>query len=212
MNRLERFRRECESRGLDVDDVHADPVVQFARWFDAVRDAGCYEPTAMVLATVNEDAWPASRNVLLKGFDESGFVFYTNYTSAKAADIDATGRAALTFSWIEVRRQVRVVGHAARVSAAESDAYFATRPRGSQLGAWASDQSAIIASRAELDARYDDVETRFAGTTIPRPSHWGGYRVAPVIVEFWQGRENRLHDRLRYTRDGAVWRLERLAP
>ncbi|HEX7120316.1 MAG TPA: pyridoxamine 5'-phosphate oxidase [Longimicrobiales bacterium] len=212
MNQLARLRREYEARGLDIADVDADPIVEFDRWYSAVRQAGEVEPSAMVLATVDPDGWPSSRTVLLKSYDERGFVFYTNYTSAKARDLDAIGRAALTFTWSAVRRQVRVVGTAERTSAEESDAYFASRPRGSQISAWASDQSAIVASRAELDAAYAAIEQRFAGREIPRPEHWGGYRVRPLVVELWQGRENRLHDRLRYTRDGAAWRIERMAP
>jgi pyridoxamine 5'-phosphate oxidase len=211
---LARLRREYEGRGLDVSDVDPNPIEQFDRWFAEVRAAGYFEPNAMVVSTVDADGRPRGRTVLLKAVDERGFVFYTNYTSAKAVEIDASGVAALTFSWSEVRRQVRAVGPAARVDDAESDAYFATRPRGSQLGAWASDQSMVVASRAELDDRYAELERRFDGRDIPRPPHWGGYRVRPEVVELWQGRENRLHDRLRYTLDAVTgaWRIERLAP
>jgi pyridoxamine 5'-phosphate oxidase len=215
VSELARLRREYEGHGLDVTDVDADPIVQFQRWLAEVQRAGYFEPHAMVVATVDAHGWPSNRTVLLKAVDERGFVFYTNYESAKARDIEATGRAALTFAWSEVRRQVRVVGPVTRIDDAESDTYFATRPRGSQIGAWASDQSATLVSRAELDARYDDVERRFEGRDIPRPPHWGGYRVRPEVVELWQGRENRLHDRLRYTRDpnaASGWRLERMAP
>jgi pyridoxamine 5'-phosphate oxidase len=189
---LARLRREYEGHGLDIRDVDPDPIEQFDRWFAEVRAAGYFEPNAMVLATVDEHGAPAARTVLLKGVDARGFVFHTNYTSAKAHELDLTGRAALTFSWSEVRRQVRVVGPVVRIDEVESDAYFATRPRGSQIGAWASDQSAVIASRAELDAAYDEIERRFADREIPRPPHWGGYRVRPERVELWQGRENRL--------------------
>jgi pyridoxamine 5'-phosphate oxidase len=217
---LAALRREYEGRGLDASDVDPDPVVQFGRWFAEVRDAGYFEPNAMVLATVDAGGRPAARTVLLKGVDARGFAFYTNYTSAKARELEHAGWAALTFSWSEVRRQIRVVGPVARVGAAESDAYFATRPRGSQIGAWASDQSASVATRAELDEAYLAVERRFAGADVPRPAHWGGYRVAPHTVELWQGRENRLHDRLRYSpapgspADGPVtaWTIERIAP
>lgn len=212
MNELARLRREYEERGLDIADVATDPLVEFDRWFREVSDAGYVEPHTMVLATVDEDGWPSSRTVLLKGYDARGFVFYTNYRSAKARDLDATGRASLTFVWSAVRRQVRVVGTADRVDAAESDAYFASRPRGSQIGAWASDQSAVVADRAELDAAFAEIEARYDGRPIPRPPHWGGYLVRPLVMEFWQGRENRLHDRLRYTRDVDGWRIERLAP
>jgi pyridoxamine 5'-phosphate oxidase len=209
---LARLRREYEGRGLDAADVDPDPIAQFRHWFAEIRAAGYFEPNAMVLATVDSGGWPACRTVLLKGLDERGFVFYTNYTSAKGRALDTTGRAALTFSWSEVRRQVRVVGHVERASGDESDAYFATRPRGSQLGAWASDQSAVVASRDELDRCYEELSRRYEGRDVPRPPHWGGYRVTPSLVELWQGRENRMHDRLRYTLDDGVWRIERIAP
>jgi pyridoxamine 5'-phosphate oxidase len=213
MKELARLRREYEGRGLDVADVDPDPIEQFDHWFAEVRAAGYFEPNAMVLSTVDERGAPSARTVLLKGVDARGFVFHTNYASAKARELDAARRAALTFAWSEVRRQVRVVGSASRIDEIESDAYFATRPRGSQIGAWASDQSEIIASRAVLDDRYAEIERRFDGREIPRPPNWGGYRVRPDIVELWQGRENRLHDRLRYTlEDTGAWRIVRLAP
>jgi pyridoxamine 5'-phosphate oxidase len=213
MKDLARLRREYEGRGLDAADVDPDPIEQFDRWFAEVRAAGYFEPNAMVLSTVDAHGAPAARTVLLKGVDARGFVFHTNYESAKARELEATGRAALTFSWSEVRRQVRVVGPASRIDEVESDAYFAARPRGSQIGAWASDQSEIIESRAVLDDRYAEIERRFDGREIPRPPDWGGYRVRPDLVELWQGRENRLHDRLRYTRDATgAWHIVRLAP
>jgi pyridoxamine 5'-phosphate oxidase len=197
---------------IDVGDVDSDPLVQFAAWWAQAREGAVGEPDAMVLGTVDDEGWPSSRAVLLRGFDERGFVFFTNYTSAKARELDGAARASLTFHWFAPHRQVRVVGLAARVDEAESDVYFATRPRGSQLAAWASDQSTVIESRAALDERYAQVERRFAGGEVPRPPHWGGYRVQPLVVELWQAGDNRMHDRLRYTRDGAGWRLERLAP
>jgi pyridoxamine 5'-phosphate oxidase len=215
MSDLTRVRREYEGRGLDIADVDPDPIVQFDAWFAEVQGAGYFEPNAMVLATVDGAGRPSARTVLLKGADQRGFVFYTNYNSAKARALEATRYASLTFMWAEVRRQVRVDGLAQRVSSEESDAYFAGRPRGSRLGAWASDQSAVVASRAALDARFEEAEREFAGRDVPRPPHWGGYRVSAEMVEFWQGRENRLHDRVRYTRDGAAasgWRIERIAP
>jgi pyridoxamine 5'-phosphate oxidase len=212
MNDIARLRREYEDHGLDIEDIDPDPIVQFQRWFTDLREAGFFEPHAMVLATIDRDGWPDGRTVLLKGVD-AGFVFYTHYASAKGRALDATGRAALTFPWTEVRRQVRVVGPATRVSAAESDAYFASRPRGSQLSTWASDQSEVVPSRAVLDRRYAQVEQRYGDAPIPRPPQWGGYRVVPTEVELWQGRENRLHDRLRYVRtpDGG-WHIQRIAP
>jgi pyridoxamine 5'-phosphate oxidase len=210
---LEQLRREYEGKGLDVADLDADPVAQFRHWFTEVRSAGYYEPNAMVLATVDDAGWPSCRTVLLKGFDHRGFSFFTNYTSAKGRELEARARAALTFSWPEVRRQVRVLGTVRRVDEAESDAYFATRPRGSQLGAWASNQSEVVASREVLDRRYEELDREFAGRDVPRPAHWGGYRVRPLVVELWQGRANRLHDRLRYTlEDETTWRIERIAP
>ena len=211
---LARLRHAYVSRGLEREDLDPDPLVEFRRWFDDAVAAGYWEPEAMVLSTVDADGWPAARNVLLRGLDEHGFAFYSNYRSAKAAELDANPRAALTFSWIEIRRQVRVAGTVARVPAEESDAYFAGRPRGSQIGAWASDQSEVIANRQVLDDSQARYEAEFADGPVPRPPHWGGYRLAPVRYEFWQGREDRLHDRFRYTgaADGTGWVIERLSP
>lgn len=198
--------------GLDRADLAADPFGQFERWFADAERAGLWEPTSMALATVDARGEPSVRYVLLKAVDSRGFVFYTNYRSVKAQALDHTGRAALVFGWLELRRQVRVSGGVERVTADESDAYFAQRPRGSQLGAWASPQSEVVADRAELQRRYDEVEQRFGDGDIPRPPHWGGYRIVPEQVEFWQGRPNRFHDRLRYRREGQGWRVDRLAP
>jgi pyridoxamine 5'-phosphate oxidase len=201
-----------EDRGLREEDLAADPFAQFRDWYAQLVAAGTVEPDAMVLATCSADGQPTARNVLLKGLDDRGFVFFTNYESRKAAALDANPNASLLFSWVPLRRQVLVTGVAGRIAAEESDVYFATRPRASQLGAWASPQSRVIADRAELEARLADVERRFAGGDVPRPPHWGGYRVEPSTIEFWQGRADRLHDRLRYTRDGGSWRVERIAP
>lgn len=210
---LGHLREDYETAGIDIADVAPDPVTQFERWFTEVQDAGLWEPNAMIVSTVTDEGYPASRNVLLKAFDAEGFVFYTNYESEKGQQLLAHPKAALTFSWIELRRQVRVVGTAEQLAAAQSDAYFESRPRGSQIGAWASPQSQVVASRSELDERWSELEARFAGDRIPRPSHWGGFRVRPATIEFWQGRPNRMHDRLRYelTDDGA-WSIDRLAP
>ena len=166
----------------------------------------------MVLSTVTVDGWPSARNVLLKQVDADGFVLFTNYNSNKAIEIDASGRAALTFSWTELRRQVRVMGLTERLTKAESDSYWSTRPRGSQLGAWASDQSAVVPNREALERSYAEAEKRWLGRDVERPGHWGGYRVRPQIVEFWQGRPDRLHDRLCYRLVGEDWLVERRAP
>ncbi len=205
-------REEYQDRGLDASDMADDPIVQFQRWFAEVEEAGYWEPNAFVVSTVTADGWPSARNVLLKTVAEDGFVFFTNYSSDKAEEIDTSGRAALIFSWIELRRQVRVTGSAERIGSAESDAYWLTRPRGSQIGAWASDQSAVVDDRSVLDEAYAAEEDRWSGRGVERPDHWGGYRVRPHLVEFWQGRPNRLHDRLRYRRDGDDWILERRSP
>ncbi len=198
---------------LNESDVLPDPCQQFARWFELARKLDPEFANAMTLSTVSEDGQPSSRLVLLKDFDSRGFVFYTNYESRKARELAVNPRAGLGFWWPEAYRQVRIEGVVAKVSRAESMAYFATRPRGSQVGAWASRQSAVLAGRAELRARLEECERRFAGQEVPCPPFWGGYLLAPERMEFWQGRESRLHDRLLYSRspEGA-WHLERLSP
>ena len=212
---LGELREQYTGRGLDRGDLAADPFDQFETWFEEVRASGYWEPNAMVVSTVDEDGWPEGRNVLLKQFDQRGFVFYTNYRSAKGRAIDHVGRAGLTFSWIELRRQVRVVGEAQRLDDDVSAAYFASRPRGSQLGAWSSDQSAPVTDRATLDEQFAAVEARYEGVEVPRPPHWGGICVQPLSIEFWQGRHNRMHDRFVYRRADSAssqWSIERLAP
>jgi pyridoxamine 5'-phosphate oxidase len=198
--------------GLDERDCAADPCDQFARWFAEWQAAGPVEATAMTLSTVDGRGQPSARVVLLKGYDAAGFVFFTNYESRKAQELADGARAALLFYWDKLHRQVRIEGQVGRVSAAESDEYFATRPRGSQLGAWASPQSTALESRAELEARLREIEARFASAPVPRPPHWGGYRLQPARFEFWQGRESRLHDRIVYARAGGGWARSRLAP
>lgn len=206
--------RQSYRRGeLTEDLVDADPIQQFRTWLHDAIAAGVAEPNAMVLATADGDGVPSARTVLLKGLDETGLVFYTNYSSDKAAELDANPHAALVFPWHAMERQVRLAGPVARVDRSESAAYFATRPRESRLGAWASHQSTVVADRAALDRAYDEAEARWPDDAeIPLPDFWGGYRLRPESVEFWQGRVGRLHDRLRYRRTTEGWTLERLAP
>ena len=193
-------------------DVDPDPLRQFRRWFDEARATGMRAPEAMALATATASGAPSVRMVLLKGADEQGFSFYTGYVSRKAADLGANQRAALLFYWDPLGRQVRIEGTVERVPTQESDAYFATRPRGSQLAAAASHQSSVLANRDELDERVAQLEREYAGQEVQRPEHWGGYRLVPDTYEFWQHRDNRLHDRLRYQRADGGWTIDRLAP
>jgi pyridoxamine 5'-phosphate oxidase len=209
---LARMRREYEERGLRKTDLLADPLEQFSRWFDEACRAPIQEPNAMTLATVDAAGQPAARTVLLKGIDRRGLTFYTNLESRKAGELEANAKAALLFWWPPHARQVRFEGTIEPVAEAEANAYFATRPRGSQIGAWASAQSGVIADRRTLEAAEQEIMARFAGRPVPRPPFWGGYRLVAERVEFWQGRSNRLHDRLRYTRQGEGWQIERLAP
>jgi len=206
------LRQEYMRESLDVGDVDRDPVVQFRKWFDEAVSARLPMVNAMTLATTSTDCRPSARVVLLKGLDDRGFVFYTDYDSRKGRELAANPRAALLFYWIELEREVRVEGRVEKTSAHESDEYFATRPVGSRLAALASRQSSVVADRQALERGYADVQQRH-GDTPPRPSAWGGYRVIPEAIEFWQGRPNRLHDRLLYTKgaDGA-WEIVRLAP
>lgn len=211
------MRAQYRAEGLHESDLAPEPMEQFGHWFkDAVGAAEhgvLYEPNAMVVSTVDAEGRPSSRTVLLKQFDARGFVFFTNYASRKAGDLAANPRLALLFPWHPMGRQVQVTGTAVRTGRDETAAYFRTRPHGSRLGAWASDQSSVVGSRAELDRAYEELATRYPeGAAVPVPPHWGGYRIAPDTVEFWQGRANRLHDRLRYVRTDGGWRVERLNP
>jgi pyridoxamine 5'-phosphate oxidase len=205
---------EYEARGLDLDDLDPDPVAQWQRWYAEAESAGVAVPTAMVVATMGLDGTPDARAVLAERVDERGITFFTNYTSPKSQQLDASAGIAAVFPWYAVHRQVRVRGRAERLTADESDVYFASRPRGSQIGAWASPQSEEIADRATLDAQVAEMEARFEGAPVPRPPFWGGWRLVPVTWELWQERPDRLHDRFRYTRNdtAATWHLTRLAP
>ena len=206
------MRREYAREGLAEADVDADPVVQFGRWFEQAEQGGLLEPHAMTLATATPDGRPSARMVLLRGFDQRGFCFYTNYQSRKGDELAANPRAALVFWWDRLERQVRIEGRVERTSRAESEAYFSSRPPGSQLSAAASPQSRVIDGRATLERRVTELATGQRDGQVPLPEFWGGYRLAHEVVEFWQGRPNRLHDRLRYRRAGSGWKLERLAP
>jgi pyridoxamine 5'-phosphate oxidase len=202
-----------EIPALNKSDVDRNPIKQFAKWFQELPAAGVnqQDSISMTLATSTKDGLPGARIVLMKSFDDDGFVFYTNYNSRKGQELHENPRACLLFYWPQLWRQVRIEGRVERVSAEESDQYFHSRPLGSKTGAWASNQSQTIASREELEKRFEEFDSKFADN-VPRPPHWGGYRVKPEVIEFWQGRENRLHDRLRYTKQNGNWIVERLAP
>ncbi len=209
---LAQLRREYSREELSEKHIAQDPFVQFRLWMDEAIAAELPEPTAMSLATADADGRPSSRMVLLKGFDNSGFIFFTNYNSRKGRDLAENPHAALNFFWPELERQVRISGRAEKVSAEESDEYFQTRPFTSRVGAWASDQSEVIDSRMVVAARAAKLLIRYASGNVPRPPHWGGYRVVPDQIEFWQGRESRLHDRIVYIRSEDSWQIARLSP
>jgi pyridoxamine 5'-phosphate oxidase len=209
---LSELRREYAVGGLSEQDLLGDPITMFRAWMHDAVVAGLHEPNAMVVSTATLSGVPSSRTVLLKGLDDRGFTFFTNYASRKGVELLANPACALLFPWHDLERQVRVEGMAHQLDRQENDAYFGTRPHGSQLGAWASPQSQVVAGRAELDARYAEMQTRFGTDEVPTPPHWGGFRVAPKTVELWQGRRGRMHDRLRYRRTPEGWITERLAP
>jgi len=209
---VDQWRREYVRGPLEREDLDADPIVQFEHWFEEACQEVEMEPNAMTLATVDGAGAPAVRTVLLKFFDRNGFVFYTNLESRKAIHIDANPEVALLFWWPQQERQIEINGVAERISNVETAKYFMTRPRGSQLGAWVSQQSHVLTSRKALEMKLEEMKRKFANREVPLPSFWGGYRVVPSAIEFWQGQADRLHDRFQYMREGERWRIQRLAP
>ena len=210
---LKKFRQEYSQQSLSEESVDPNPFIQFTQWFEEAQNNMILEPNAMSLCTVNAEGQPSVRTVLLKYFDESGFVFFTNHGSRKAYDIKDNPRVALLFLWLDLQRQIRIEGTATKISTLEAAKYFASRPRGSQLGAWVSDQSQVVNNRQLLMDKFKQLKDKFAGKDVPMPKMWGGYRISPNIFEFWQGGENRIHDRIQYSqKTGDSWVIERLMP
>lgn len=211
-NYINTLRHDFSKQTLDENDVHKNPITQFSKWFTEAVDARVNEPNAMTVCTSTKDGKPSARIILLRNFDEKGFVFYTNYTSRKGEEILKNPNAALLFFWPELERQIRIEGVLVKQNKEESDLYFQSRPRTSKLGAWASAQSKVISSRKILDEEYEKLSLKFPGEDVPRPEHWGGYVLQPSSIEFWQGRASRLHDRILYLKKDQGWKIERLAP
>lgn len=206
------LRKEYTKASLDIDSVDPDPIKQFQKWFLEAQKSEVLEPNAMVLSTVNDQGQPFQRTVLMKAMDERGIVFYTNYSSRKATHIKSNGKVSVLFPWYSLERQVAINGVAAKISAKESLKYFTSRPHGSQLGAWVSQQSSVISSRSILEIKLAEMKRKFKEGKVPLPDFWGGYLIQPETIEFWQGRQNRLHDRLIYEKAGSAWEISRLAP
>lgn len=211
---IKELRQQYSQQGLSLSDLDPNPLHQFDTWYRQAAESGIFEPSAMSLATIDSEGQPSLRTVLLKTFDENGFVFYTNYGSRKAREIATNPQVSLLFAWVPLARQVKITGTAEKVSAAESLKYFVTRSRGSQIGAWASAQSELVNSRSMLESRFEEMKEKFANGKVPLPDFWGGYRVVPDTIEFWQGRDDRLHDRFVYSRAAAddKWQIARFAP
>ena len=210
---LKNIRTDYDLDAIDVSTCQPDPVIQFAIWMQLAVERNVQEPNAFNLATVSPDGNPSSRIVLLRNFDQDGFVFFTNYNSHKGRDLELTGKAAMNFFWPELHKQVRIEGKVSKIEEWDSDEYFASRPRESQIGAWTSDQSKPLKNREELEKKYENLTSHFEGQEVPRPKHWGGFRVKPQVFEFWQGRPSRLHDRIRYDLDSTgSWKINRLYP
>ncbi len=214
MSNIADLREDYRKAQLEIEEVESTPFQQFQHWFQMARQSELKEPNAMTLATCTPDGKPSARIVLLKGIDEKGFFFYTNYESRKGQELDKNPHAALVFAWLELEKQVRIEGIVERITAEQSTAYFQSRPKGSQIGAWASPQSQVIENRSLLEENVQALTAKYeAAETLPRPAHWGGYRLRPTVVEFWQGRSSRLHDRIRYLlQEDNSWKIERLAP
>jgi pyridoxamine 5'-phosphate oxidase len=213
MHSISKLRTEYSRASLDISTILSNPIDQFEKWFHEALDANVLEPNAMNLSTINDNNRPSSRIVLLKGIEQKKFIFYTNYQSSKGKELDRNPACAITFFWPELERQVRIEGTAERIDAERSEKYFQSRPRGSQIGAWTSPQSSIIESREILEARALQVEKKFeALRVLPKPNQWGGYQIDPLVIEFWQGRPNRLHDRIQFAKVDDHWKIYRLAP